>query len=369
MILDPYNFPFWVLISSIIIVVIGMITRPFLTHAMFAYPNALFEAMGNPYLEEKQLGNIIESKDLHAFKEVLNSLKDYHIDCDDTYSVQKSLDDHYFQILMMMQKNNSKKMSSFYRMYREKMDIYYIKNQLKKFVLGKGEDVEIRESILPSTKLFLGKLKDAGTENLPEILASFGFEKELVEAIMTEHPDIQTIDIEFDKYILEKFSQVTVPYKCEEVKQSFIKMTIDVMNIKNVLRAKHLGYDAASCKQLFLGEGWEVASWKFNEMAEVDQVSQAIAALEGLSYFSVLKDAIEQYTKENSVQILENVLDGYFLKLVKDLSLKYYLNLGPTLRFLVSKEVEIQNLKVIAKGIGERLSSDHIKKLLVMEVG
>ena len=113
----------------------------------------------------------------------------------------------------------------------------------------------------------------------------------------------------------------------------------------------------------------EIAPWKFNEMAELEQPPQVISALEGTSYFDVLKDSIEQYNKEGSVQVLENALDRYFLKLAKDISIKNYLNLGPTLRFLVSKEFEIKNLKVIAKGIGENFSSDFIKGSLIMEAG
>ena len=367
-IFDPHNLPFWILITSIIVVVIGIVSRPFLTHAKFAYSNALFEAIGNPYIGDKELSNIVESKNLIAFKETINSSKDYNIVGEDTYSVQKSLDDNFIQTVEMMRKDSSKKMKDFYDMYLEKIDIYLVKNELKKLILGKAEVVEIDNAILPSTKEFLSKVKDAGKENLPEILTSYGFEKELIEVISEASPDILTIDVEIDKHIINKFKQVEVPYKCEQAKQSFVKSLIDTMNIKNILRAKQLGYDVATCKKLSLGEGREIATWKFNEMAEVDQVPQVISILEGTSYFNVLKDSIEKYNKEGSVQVLENALDGFFLKLVKDISLQNYLNLGPTLRFLVSKEFEIKNLKVVAKGIGENLTSDLIKGLLVKEV-
>jgi vacuolar-type H+-ATPase subunit C/Vma6 len=80
-----------------------------------------------------------------------------------------------------------------------------------------------------------------------------------------------------------------------------------------------------------------------------------------------LKDAIEEYNKEGSVQVLEKVLDGLFLKLMRDLSLQHFVSIGPTIRFFISKEFEIQNLKIIAKGIGENLSSDIIKKFVVVE--
>ncbi|UCF13094.1 MAG: V-type ATPase subunit [Thermoplasmatales archaeon] len=367
LILDPHNLPFWILIASIIVVVIGLISRPFLTHAKFAYSNALFEAIGNPYINDKELSNIVESKDLIAFKETINSLKDYNVVGEDTYTVQKSLDDNFIQTIEMMRKDSSKKMKDFYDIYLEKIDIYLVKNELKKLILGKVEEVEIDNAILPRTKEFLSKLKDVGKENLPAILASYGFEKELIDILSEANPDILTIDVEIDKHIINKFKQVEVPYKCEQAKQSFMKSLIDITNIKNILRAKQLGYDVGTCKKLFLEEGKEIATWKFNEMADVDQVPQVISALEGTSYFNVLKDSIEQYNKEGSVQVLENALDGLLIKLVKDISLQNFLNLGPTLRFLVSKEFEIKNLKVVAKGIGENLSSDLIKGLLIKE--
>ena len=114
-ILNPYDIPFWVLVASILIVVLGLIFRPFITHIKFAYPNALFEAIGNPYLEDKQLGNIVESKDLNSFKETLNASKNYNIEGDDTYSLQKSLDENYFQTIHMMRKNSPKQMNNFYK--------------------------------------------------------------------------------------------------------------------------------------------------------------------------------------------------------------------------------------------------------------
>jgi len=336
---------------------------------MFAYPSAKFEAIGNPYTSEKDLNNIVESKNLSEFKETLNSLKDYNVIGEDIYSVQKSLDDNFLQTIDMMRKDSSKKMNDFYNVYLEKIDFYLIKNELKKMILGKTEKLDVDSAILSKTKEFLTKLKESGKEILPELLKTYGFSNELIEVISKENFDPLKIDVIIDKQIIKKLEQVKVPYKCEKAKQSYIKRMIDVLNIKNILRAKQLGYDVNTCKMLFLGEGREIAPWKFNEISELEQPPQVISSLEGTSYFNVLKDAIEQYNTENSVQVLEKVLDGYFLKLIKDISIRNYLNLGPTIRFLVSKEFEIMNLKIIAKGIGENLSSDLIKKFLITEIG
>jgi len=367
-IFDPNNYPFWIIIITIIAGAIAIISRPFSTYVKFVYPNAKFEAMGNPFIEEKELSSVLQSKDLSGFKDTLDSLKDYNIKGETTYDVQRSLDDHFIKTIDMMRKDSSKKMQEFYDVYLEKLDIYLIKRELKRKLSGISiESSSVDQALLPNTKTLLEAMNDVEQEELPALLKSYGFSKELTNALTEETVDFLAIDTSIDTYLIDRFKQITVPYKCEQGKQTFIKRMLDIINIKTLLRAKQLGYDLDSCKKLFLGEGQEFASWKFNELADVDDVSQVISGLEGTSYYGVLKDAIEDYTKDESVQVLENALDGLFLKLVKDISIQNYINIGPTIRFIVSKEFEIQNLKIVAKGIGENLSSDLIKTFLITE--
>jgi V/A-type H+-transporting ATPase subunit C len=367
-ILDPYGLPFWVLIFTMIFIVISILARPFSTYIKFVYPNAKFEAMGNPFIKEKELITMVESKDLSTYIESLNSKKDYTIVGENIALVQDSLDQHFLTIFNMMRKDSTKKLAGFYDTYLEQRDIYHIKNALKKRLVGETKEDETPTLLLSKTQEFLNTIKTGEKDPLAGILQSYGFNEDLIEAISLDPPDFLRIDVAIDRYMIKKFEELKVPYKCENAKQDYIKRLTDLTNIKTILRAKQLGYDPTVCKKLFVGEGQEIPRWKFDELSEGDQPSQIITGLEGTSYFSVLKDALESYNKEKSIQVFEQVLDGFYLKLVKDISLQHYINLGPTLRFLVSKEFEIQNLKAIAKGIGEQLSVDQIKKYLIMEV-
>ncbi|UCB58596.1 MAG: V-type ATPase subunit [Thermoplasmatales archaeon] len=368
LILDPYGYPFWILVFSIIIAVFGLVFRPFLTHIKFAYPNALFEAIGNPYVDEKEINRILDCKDLSGFVDSINTLKNYNITGDNSYEIQRSLDDHFVDTINMMKKDSPKDMSDFYNVYLEKLDLYQLKNLLKnKLEDIPVEDFSLDDVILETSKELMRKIKDFDKKEIPDILKNYGFEKEIIDVVSNEKTDFFSLDNEINKHLINKFRKVKVPNKCDQGKHLFINRMIDILNIKNILRAKQLGYDSDTTKKLFLGEGQEIAAWKFKEIAEVDQVSQVISSLEGTSYYNVLKDNIEEYNKEESVQVLENALDGLFLKLVKDISLQYFVSIGPSIRFLVSKEFEIQNLKVVTKGLGENLPPDIINKFMVME--
>ncbi|NHK32590.1 MAG: hypothetical protein FK730_14650 [Asgard group archaeon] len=368
MLFDPYNYPFWIFIIVILVGAMIVISRPFSTYIKFAYPNAKFEAIGNPFIKEKELNRLFDSKNLHEFKDSLNTMKDYNITGENTQEIQQSLDDSLIQTINLSKNDNSKKMYKFYNAYIEKFDIYLIKNTLKnKLYDEKIDEVIIDRTILPKTKNLLKELITIEKEKISELLKNYGFGEEVTNAVSNVEIDFFSLDTAIDKYIICMFRKVKVPHNCEQGKNKFINRMIDIINIKNLLRAKQLSYDEKTCMNLFLGDGQEISSWKYEEMAQTDQVSQIISSLEGTSYFDILKDSIEEYNKEVSVQVLENSLDRLFLKFVEDISIQNYVNIGPTIRFLVSKEFEIRNLKIIAKSIDENIRLDAIYKFFIME--
>jgi len=366
--LDPYNYPFWIIIIFIIAGAIAVISRPFSSYIKFVYPNAKYETIGNPFIREKELNNLIESSTLDDFKEKLNTSKDYSLEGENTQDIQKSLEQNFIKTIQMMKKDSSKKMNSFFDVYLEKEDFYHIKKELKnKLVNNDVKDESIQKTRFKHNKKLLSEIKDASIEELPKILSSYGLSDQIKEDILKEEIDFLMIDKIIDTYYIEKLRKIKVPYKCETGKKRFIQVFIDTNNIKNVLRAKQMNYKKDECMKLFLGEGLEIPKWKFEEISDSDSVSQAISTLEGTSYYNILKDSIDKYNQEQSVQVLENALDRLFLKHMKDISQDNYISIGPTIRFIVSKEFEIKNLKVIAKGISEKINTDMIKDILIME--
>jgi len=367
-IFDPYNYPFWVLIIAILAGAIIVISRPFSTYVKFVYPNAKFEAMGNPFIGEKELDSVIDSKDIVSFKDTINTLKDYNIPGDNIFSIQRALDDTFVETVEMMRKDSSKKMNDFYNVYLKKIDIYLIKNVLRNKIEGKEINKgKIDEAILEDTKELLVSLIDSEKKDLPFLLKEYGFGQEIIDVLSNEEIDFLLLDTTIDKYLIKLLKETKLPYKCENGRKRYVNIMVDILNIKSILRGKQLGYDVRSCKNLFLFEGQEIAQWKFEQLAELESVSQVIQNIEGTSYYDALKNSIEEYNQDKSVQVLEIALDGLLLKMVRDISTQNYISIGPTLRFLVSKEFEIRNLKVIAKGISEKLSSEIIKKYLVWE--
>ena len=363
---DPQNYPFWVLVIALIAGAIAVIARPFFAYLKFVYPNAKYEAIGNPFVTERELQKPMESKTLADFKESINTLKDYHIEGETTKEIQQSLDNSYIKTIDMMKKDSSKKMYEFFDLFIEKNDIQILKLALKQKIANQDLDENFsKEIFLSKYKTLIENLIGCNIEEIPSVLEKFP--EYVVKLFSEKEIDPLKIDHVFDRYFIERLKKLKVPYKCNQAKNQFVKTLIDISNIKNVLRAKKLGYEKEDYSSLFFGEGQEIAAWKFNEIADAEEVPDVISSLEGTSYYASLKDSIERFTKEGTVQVLENALDVQFLSLVKNLSLKNYGTIGPTLRFIISKEFEIRNLKIISKGISEHISSEIMKKWFVME--
>jgi V/A-type H+/Na+-transporting ATPase subunit C len=366
---NPSNPWFWVFIASTVGLIMGITARVFATYAKFVYPNAKFEAMGTPFVSEKKLNDLTSQNNLTSFIDSVNTNKDYNLSGENTLEVQNSIDKHFLKTVEMMRTDSSKKMKYFFDSYLSKYDYYLIKKVIKDKFRDKEIDEEIlKRPIVEESKKLLIRLYNAKKEEIPKVLKNADFNPEIIDILEEEEVDFLLLDIALDKQLIEKLEQTKIPYKCKKAKQKMIHTLIDVFNVKNILRAKQRKYDIDYCKNLFLGEGQEIREWLFNEMAEQESVSQAITRLDGTSYYDYLKDKIEQYNKYNSVQVLENGVDQAFLNIIKDISTEHYVTIGPTIRFIVSKEYEVRNLKVLAKGVGEKISTDLIKRNLIIEV-
>lgn len=363
---DPFNYLFWIFILIIIIGAITIIWRPFNIYVQFAYINAKVEAIGNPFLTEKELNRLIELKNITEFKDTLNTNKDYDIIGNNSNEIHMSLDDNFKKTIEQSKNDSSKKIKELFNIFYEKIDFYMIKiiikNKLRNVSIN---EIELENINLQKTKRLISEIIDSEIEKISEILIKYGFDEEISNVNFTNDVDFILLDNIMDRYIINQFKNVKVPSKCINGKKDFVNRMSDIKNIKNILRAKNLGYDEKNCNKLFLGDGQEISSWKYKELSQNEDVYQIISNMEGVSYYNILKDSIEKFNQEKSTQIFEKLLDEYYLNNLKEISIQNYVHIGPILRFLISKEYEIMNLKIISKGIEEKINSDIIKNIIV----
>jgi vacuolar-type H+-ATPase subunit C/Vma6 len=365
---DPNSPLLWGLIIAILAGVIGVVGRPFSSYIRFVYPNAKFEAMGNPYLSLSSLQRLLESPNIDGFIDQLNTDKDYQIAGETSGEIQRTLDKHYHQSIKQMKKDHHKVMNQFFDHIIQSMDAPLIKQAFS--FIARNQEIPAslaEEALSESTRLFLQRLQEASKEEQFGIIKTYGFPSSLVSLFEEELPSTLIVDAIVDRHYLEKLTRIRIPKSCRPGLHQYIKHSIDLHTINHLIRAKHLSFDASFCQQLFLGEGYEIARWKFDELCQTDSVSNLIGQLEGTRMYTPLKKILETDDISSSVQPLTDALDRYRLTMIRDISNNHYVSIGPTLRFLVSKQAEITNLKIIGKAIAERLPKDQITPLLITE--
>ena len=365
------NSPFmWIMIIAIITGALAVIIRPFVTFAKFAYPNAKLESIGNPFVTEPQLNRYVELSDLHQFTDQLNAQKDYTLSETDASAIQMELDHLFVKTIQMMKQDSTKTMQAFFDTYLELLDANLLKTAFKQQLSNNKIDESLSEkAVSPTIKKHLLIISKTEPDKISSVLEQLDYPKYIQSLVTTEEEEFSSfsLDAAVDKLLLNRLYDIKVPYKCTEAKNVFIKRMIDIRTIKHILRAKHLGYDAEHCKQLLIDEGFELADWKQEDICNAENIIEIINKLEGTQYYQPLKKVQDAQQKEPSVQSYTDALDRLWLHLLKNISTSFYTTIGPSLRFLAYKQTEIRNLKIIAKGIAEKIPSKLISSLLITE--
>ncbi|MBS3801814.1 MAG: V-type ATPase subunit [Candidatus Thermoplasmatota archaeon] len=365
---SPYM---WLLIIGIIAGALAIIIRPFATFAKFAYPNAKFESIGNPFVKETNLQRYLDLSDLQQFIDQLNTQKDYNISETITSRIQTELDHQFVNTIHMMKQDSTKKMQPFYDTYLELIDANLLKTALKQHITENHIDENLSDHAVSSAiKKHLLILSKTDSEEILAVLNQLQYPDYITSLITAEEKKFSSfaLDAAVDTLFITQLKNTKVPYKCTEAKDVFIKRMIDIRTIKHLLRAKHLSYDADHCEQLLIDEGYELAFWKQKDLCTAENTADLINKLEGTQYYTSLKNKLDQDTsKIGSVQPYTDAIDLFWLHLVKNISTAHYSTMGPSLRFLEYKQIEIRNLKIIAKGIAEKMPSTLISPLLITE--
>ena len=61
---DPENIVVWILMLFVLAGAVMIISRPFSSFIQFVYPNAKYEAIGNPFIQKTHLDKLVESESI-----------------------------------------------------------------------------------------------------------------------------------------------------------------------------------------------------------------------------------------------------------------------------------------------------------------
>ena len=395
---DPGNFYFWIITTGIAVAILGLLKgkiQMLFTITSFAYSNAKFNAMGNDYVEKRELEALIEARSFNDAVSILNTKKYPLKDVRTHEDAETLLDEYNIKSLEDILQDIPEGLHPLVKTYLKKYEVNIIKRLLKSRLqkitggatgasgatgmqgsvqpisdLGKLAENKDLKPVGELTSEIIQQMLDAErADEIVELFAKTPFGKELREVIHDYDGNFQKIENILDKYVFNELRKVDskVSSTLAVPTRFFVSHLLDISNIKLLLRAKRKGYSPETCKNMLYPAGISIPHWKLEQMCETSDVTEIIAELEGTKYYAVLKDKVQDYEKKKNVSQFEIALDKFLLHLIVEISIQHTITAGPTIRYMVSREFETRNLKTILHGLSEGLGYKRIMPLVITE--
>ena len=244
---------------------------------------------------------------------------------------------------------------------------------LKVILRGKsfGLDVEqMKEDLVPAGRLGLAQLETLiGYSSEEEILQAYGRFVELAipQSVLTaygEEKNLAIIEDYLDKAYYERLLlNVDPSSRPKRLFQDFIRNEIDITNLETILKLKKEGITGDVILGYYIPGGAQLDKKLATQLANADSVSAMANDLAQLDFYDDIKDALDD---SKSLKDIVAALTKYHRKQAKTFTHLYPLSVIPVIDFMIHKETEVNNIRIIARGIESGLDKEIIKGLLVV---
>lgn len=356
-----------ILVGGSMLVVVLLVMSYFkvlLSIANFTYPNAKYRAIGNPFIDRNLVTSLLDGKNINEVYQVLTD-RGYNLSKEatvDQEELEKHLEERTIDILRNAHRNCPLSAKDFAGAWLLRYDATMAKRALKSKMAGE----DLRDKLVPVRRIDSEVIENMNNardiQEVMDILREAGFREPLRE--QDPRKDMFALETSLDRFVYDSIRRSVKNVHAEErppVKY-FMGKYLDIKNLKILSRGLREGVERDVLKKALLPPGRELEAWKLESMADAPGPEEAFVELEGTSYSGLRRDAASLDTFE-----IERKLDGMMLKTASEIMSQNVLTVGPILKFMLGKEMELRNLNIITRGMRENIPKEHIEALLVME--
>ncbi|MFH1127020.1 MAG: ATP synthase A1 subunit C [archaeon] len=266
-------------------------------------------------------------------------------------------------------KISSKEVRTLIEEYLGQYDVYNLKTILRGKFCGKASD-EIKRLLIPAGHLDMDAL-DAlvKMETIKEVLAAskiLKMDKKTMDAIDEYEKTKSLMDIEniIDKGYYNSLMELSLKIpKNGKYIRNFIKTEIDILNIRLLFRLIREKMQKKDIREKLVFSGEKLKRDKLLKLADSKDIDELYSGLSGTGYDKVIADCMDD-VKKNEFGCLEIVLEKHYLKKAYLMMHQNPLSVGPIIGYMVGKDIEIRNLKMLARakvvGLDEKFMNDSL---------
>ncbi len=245
---------------------------------------------------------------------------------------------------------------------------------LKVILRGKtyGLDAEgIKGDLVPAGSLSAEALdKLISYETKDDILTGFtalahvAIPAEVISAYKAEK-NLGVIEDYLDKcYYANLIRSINPRSRPESLFLNYVKQEIDVKNLETILKLKLEGIHGEAVMKYFIPGGKQIDLKFATQLANAETIDVAMSDIGQLDFYEDIKEGLE--TASSSLMGVASGMKKYEMDQAKKFSHLYPLSVIPVLDFMIHKENEVSNIRIIARGTESGLDKEAIRKLLVI---
>ncbi|VVB88373.1 V-type ATP synthase subunit C [uncultured archaeon] len=244
--------------------------------------------------------------------------------------------------------------------YLHSWDIWNIKTILRGKFSGVSED-EILEAMVSAGQLRFRDLTEIIKINTIDGVIAALSSTPYYPALSGYKGDIADIEERLDKLYYSNIIDAAST-SGNKLFIKFLRTEIDLKNLKMLFRMKRAGMERDEILKILIPGGMEFREDDLARLASMP-FAEFVRGLEEFSYWKAISDISGELS---SLINIETRLDKYGVMYATRISYYHPLSILPILDYILSKKMEVDNLRIIVRGKEMALPEDIIKTHLVM---
>ncbi|MGZ4936565.1 MAG: V-type ATP synthase subunit C [Halobacteriota archaeon] len=246
--------------------------------------------------------------------------------------------------------------------YLRRWDIWNIKTIIRGKSYG-ASDEEIARVLVPAGELsidfLMSLIRKTDAQEVISSLEGTIYYKPIAD--IEYHESLMKLEDELDKFYYRRMIEVVSAVTGNSLFLKFIKMEVDIANIKTLFRLKEAEIFGPEALEHTVPHGLYVTDRQMVKMANAS-LEDFISMLKTYRYWNAIADAFSETAV--STRDVEQLLDKYLADHAWRIARYHPLSILPILGYMVSKSVEVENLTAIARGkeanLPEEIIDDHL---------
>ena len=229
---------------------------------------------------------------------------------------------------------------------------------------------EIREDLVPAGNLSMDDLdKMLSLTTIEDILAAFSKKIHIVvpDDVISSYKTNGILgsieDVRVKEYYKNLLASISSSDRPTQIFRTYIKTCIDLKNVETVLKFKADGITGDVVVEYWIPGGTEVDEKVMSQLAAAQDIQAAVNEMQQLRMYSEIKDSLSQ---DSTILDVVGVINKYRVELANKVGHMYPLSVIPVVDYMIHKENEVRNIRMIAHGTDSGLDRDTMKKLLVI---